>query len=122
MLELRGKFNSAKVFTDIIDEGAVSQIMTMLDQEFVQGQKIRIMPDVHAGAGCTIGTTMTITDKAVPNLVGVDIGCGMETVKLKEKHIEVQQLDKLICSLWLCSKEKAAQICEQDRSYKAFLL
>lgn len=96
MLELRGKFNSAKVFTDIIDEGAVSQIMTMLDQEFVQGQKIRIMPDVHAGAGCTIGTTMTITDKAVPNLVGVDIGCGMETVKLKEKHIEVQQLDKLI--------------------------
>ena len=61
-----------------------------------QGQQIRIMPDVHAGAGCTIGTTMTITDKAVPNLVGVDIGCGMETVRLKEKYIEPQKLDKLI--------------------------
>ncbi|MBR3418670.1 MAG: RtcB family protein, partial [Oscillospiraceae bacterium] len=60
------------------------------------GAKIRIMPDVHAGAGCTIGTTMTVTDTAIPNLVGVDIGCGMETVRLKEKHIELQKLDKLI--------------------------
>jgi RNA-splicing ligase RtcB len=54
------------------------------------------MPDVHAGAGCTIGTTMTITDKVVPNLVGVDIGCGMETIQINNKHIEVQKLDKLI--------------------------
>ena len=54
------------------------------------------MPDIHAGAGCTIGTTMTITDKVVPNLVGVDIGCGMETVKLKEKHLELQKFDKVI--------------------------
>lgn len=54
------------------------------------------MPDIHAGAGCTIGTTMTITDKIVPNLVGVDIGCGMETIKIKESHIELQKLDKLI--------------------------
>lgn len=54
------------------------------------------MPDIHAGAGCTIGTTMTITDKIVPNLVGVDIGCGMETVRIKEKHTELQKLDKLI--------------------------
>ena len=57
-----------------------------------EGAKIRIMPDVHAGAGCTIGTTMTIVDKAIPNLVGVDIGCGMETIILKEKHIELQKL------------------------------
>jgi len=54
------------------------------------------MPDVHAGMGCTVGTTMTITDKVVPNLVGVDIGCGMETALLKEKHIELQKLDKII--------------------------
>lgn len=54
------------------------------------------MPDIHAGAGCTIGTTMTITDKIVPNLVGVDIGCGMETIRIKEKHTELQKLDKLI--------------------------
>lgn len=75
---------------------AVSQIINLLNQEFVQGSKIRIMPDTHAGAGCTIGTTMTITDKIVPNLVGVDIGCGMETVLLENDHAELQKLDKAI--------------------------
>lgn len=96
MLELKGRYNTAKVFTDVIDENAISQIIELLNQPLSEGQKIRIMPDVHAGAGCTIGTTMTITDKAVPNLVGVDIGCGMETVRIRESYIEVQQLDKLI--------------------------
>lgn len=96
MIILNGKYNTAKVFTDVIDENAISQIITLCNQPVSKGAKIRIMPDVHAGAGCTIGTTMTVTDKAIPNLVGVDIGCGMETVKLKEKHIELQQLDKLI--------------------------
>lgn len=76
MLELRGKYNTAKIFTDIIDEASISQIMLLLNQEFVSESRIRLMPDVHAGAGCTIGTTMTIRDKIVPNLVGVDIGCG----------------------------------------------
>ncbi len=96
MIILNGKYNEAKVFTDVIDENAISQIIKLLNQPMAQGQQIRIMPDVHAGSGCTIGTTMTITDKAVPNLVGVDIGCGMETVRLKEKFIEPQKLDKLI--------------------------
>ena len=96
MLELKGKYNTAKVFTDTAEKSAVSQIENLLDQEFVTGSKIRIMPDVHAGMGCTIGTTMTITDKIVPNLVGVDIGCGMETVLLKDEHVELQQLDKTI--------------------------
>ncbi len=96
MIILNGKYNSAKVFTDVIDENAISQIITLCNQPVSKGAEIRIMPDVHAGAGCTIGTTMTVTDKAIPNLVGVDIGCGMETVRLKERHIELQQLDKLI--------------------------
>ena len=96
MIELTGKFNSAKVFTDIIDQASVAQIIDLCSQEFTIGEKIRMMPDVHAGMGCVIGTTMTITDKVVPNLVGVDIGCGMETIKIKEKHIELMQLDKLI--------------------------
>ena len=96
MLELRGRYNTAKVFTDLIDENAIAQIIMLLNQPMSEGQQIRIMPDVHAGAGCTIGTTMTITDKAVPNLVGVDIGCGMETVRIKESFIEVQKLDKVI--------------------------
>ncbi|HAP79038.1 MAG TPA: RNA-splicing ligase RtcB [Ruminococcus sp.] len=96
MIELSGKYNSAKVFTDIIEPDAISQIITLCSQEFSKDSKIRIMPDVHAGTGCTIGTSMTIKDKAVPNMVGVDIGCGMETVRIKEKHIELQKLDKLI--------------------------
>lgn len=96
MIILNGKYNSAEVFTENIDNQAIAQIIALCSQPFSAGSKIRIMPDVHAGSGCTIGTTMTITDKVVPNLVGVDIGCGMETAVLKEKHIELQKLDKLI--------------------------
>ena len=96
METVTGKFNEAIVYTDVVEDVAVKQIKTLCDQEFTKGSNIRIMPDVHAGAGCTIGTTMTITDKVVPNLVGVDIGCGMETIKIKNKHIELQKLDKLI--------------------------
>lgn len=96
MIELQGKYNTAKVFTDNIEHEAISQIINLLNQEFIHDSKVRIMPDTHAGAGCTIGTTMTITDKVVPNLVGVDIGCGMETVLLKDTHIEMQRLDKII--------------------------
>ena len=96
MIEVKGKYNEAKIFTDVVDEASLSQVRLLLDQEFTSGSKIRLMPDIHAGAGCTVGTTMTIQDKVVPNLVGVDIGCGMETVRIKEKHIELQKLDKLI--------------------------
>ncbi len=96
MIELKGKYNEAKIFTDVVDEASISQVLLLLNQEFVSGSRIQLMPDIHAGAGCTIGTTMTITDKIVPNLVGVDIGCGMEIIKVKEKHMELQKLDKLI--------------------------
>ncbi len=96
MLEVKGKYNTAKIFTDIVDQESIAQIMLLCNQEITSGSKIRIMPDIHAGAGCTVGTTMTITDKVIPNLVGVDIGCGMELIKIKEKHIELQKLDKLI--------------------------
>lgn len=80
MIEVSGRFNSAKVFTEDVDEKSLGQIKTLCDQRFSEGSRIRLMPDVHAGAGCTVGTTMTVTDKICPNLVGVDIGCGMETV------------------------------------------
>ena len=98
---VEGKFNSAKVFTDVVEEKSLEQIETLCNQEFVAGQKIRLMPDVHAGAGCTIGTTMTIGDKIVPNLVGVDIGCGMETLVIRaksevSKHFNPEELDKII--------------------------
>ena len=96
MIELKGKYNTAKVFTDTAGKTALVQIQHLLEQEFVSGSKIRVMPDAHAGMGCTIGTTMTIIDKIVPNMVGVDIGCGMETALLKDKRVELQQLDKAI--------------------------
>ena len=96
MIELNGKYNKAKVFTDNVEETATSQIIELCNQEFVKDSKIRIMPDTHAGAGCTIGTTMTMKDKVVPNLVGVDIGCGMYCVKLKDKGIDFEKLDEVI--------------------------
>ena len=96
MLELNGKYNKAKVFTNNIESMAISQIIDLCNQRFAKDSKIRIMPDVHAGAGCTIGTTMTITDKVVPYLVGVDIGCGMLCVKIADKEIDFEKLDKLI--------------------------
>lgn len=96
MIELQGEYNKAKVYTDNLEESAISQIINLLNQEFTADSTIRIMPDAHYGAGCTVGSTMTINDKIVPNLVGVDIGCGMETVILKDSHVELQKLDKVI--------------------------
>ncbi|MBR5682190.1 MAG: RtcB family protein [Ruminococcus sp.] len=116
MIELNGKYNSAKVFTEVIEQDAITQIIAFCSQPVSAGSQIRIMPDVHAGAGCTIGTTMTITDKVIPNLVGVDIGCGMETVRLREKHIELQKLDKLIYGKipsGFAIREKPHRYCEK---------
>lgn len=96
MFELRGKYNSCKVFTDLIENSAVSQLTLLMNQEFCKDSKIRIMPDVHAGAGCTIGTTMTINDKIVPNLVGVDINCGMLCIQIQETAFDPQKLDNII--------------------------
>ena len=96
MIELRGKYNVAYVYTDIIDQESISQIIEILNQPMSQGQTIRLMPDVHAGAGCTIGTTMTVGDKIIPNLVGVDIGCGMEVTYLAESEIDFARLDSVI--------------------------
>ena len=99
MIELQGKFGKAKIFTNMAEEAAVAQVINLLNQEFVSGSKIRIMPDIHAGAGCTIGTTMTVSDKVVPNIVGVDIGCGVETAILDDERVELQKLDKAIHNL-----------------------
>lgn len=96
IIELKGTHNSAKIFTDVVDEASISQVMLLLNQEFVRGSRIRLMPDIHAGAGCTIGTTMTLCDKVVPNLVGVDIGCGMECVLIKETEVDLKKLDEIV--------------------------
>ena len=96
MIRIEGKNNEALCYTSILEEAAAEQIRAVCDQEAFAGSRIRIMPDVHAGKGCTIGTTMTIRDKIVPGMVGVDIGCGMETVRLEEKEIDFYALDGVI--------------------------
>lgn len=93
MIEIAGKINTARCYAKTVDPRAVEQIRTMCDYPLTEGSKIRIMPDVHAGKGCTIGTTMTVTDKLCPNIVGVDIGCGMYTVKLNRTGLDMEKLD-----------------------------
>ena len=95
IMEIKGQFNTAICYAKIIGDNAVEQIRQLCDCEFTAGSRIRIMPDVHAGKGCTIGTTMTILDKAVPNLVGVDIGCGMYTVNLGKSELDLPKLDEI---------------------------
>ena len=94
-MEIKGKFATAISYAKEIEPAAEEQIRTLCDQQFTEGCRIRIMPDVHAGKGCTIGTTMTIRGKAVPNLVGVDIGCGMYTTKLGNKRIDFARVDEI---------------------------
>ncbi len=94
MIEIIGNFNTARVFATTLEDGAREQIKAVCDTEAFASSKIRIMPDVHAGKGCTIGTTMTITDKIVPAMVGVDIGCGMYTVYLGDIDIDFEKVDE----------------------------
>ena len=96
MLQLEGKYNTAKVYADSIDNSTISQIISILNIESFKDSIIMFMPDCHAGKGCTVGTTMTIHDKVVPNIVGIDIGCGVLAIKLKETRIDLPSLDSII--------------------------
>lgn len=97
MFEIKGKYTTAKIMTDNVEESAVAQITELVNNEVAHGSKIVIMPDVHAGAGCTIGTTMTFTDKIVPNLVGVDIGCTVSAYAIEPwVKLDVVKLDMII--------------------------
>ncbi|MBR6553421.1 MAG: RtcB family protein [Clostridia bacterium] len=99
MIEIKGTHNTALCYTDTMEEGAMEQIKTLCDMEVFAGSCIRIMPDVHAGKGCTIGTTMTIADKIVPAMVGVDIGCGMYTMALGKVALDLALLDEAAHSI-----------------------
>lgn len=96
MKYIYGKYTNAIIYTDVVNQEALDQVQMICDQEFTEGSQIRLMPDIHAGTGCTIGTTMTIGDKVVQNLVGGDIGCGMLTVCIGHQEIPLEQLDQLI--------------------------
>ena len=95
-IEIKGKVNTAICYARVVEDEAIEQIRRMCNYIITEGSRIRIMPDVHAGKGCTIGTTMTINDKAVPNIVGVDIGCGMYTVKLGNIDIDFEKVDEAV--------------------------
>lgn len=99
MIQIDGKFNTAICYTDTLEPNAYSQIEAVCNEEAFKDSKIRIMPDVHAGKGCTIGTTMTVVDKVVPNMVGVDIGCGMYTVSLGKADIDFEKFDEAAHSI-----------------------
>lgn len=96
MIELKGKYNTAKVYTDNIDNETISQIINLCNQDFVKDCKIRIMPDTHAGAGCVIGFTANLGTKVIPNIVGVDIGCGMQVIELGKIDMDLSSLDEII--------------------------
>ena len=117
MLQIKGKYNTAKVFTDNIEETAYAQILELMNQPWIKDNDVCIMPDVHAGAGCTIGTTMTIKDKIVPNLVGVDIGCGMLVIPLCIDVINFQELDDVIRNKIPCGKAHRSSVLPYVKSF-----
>lgn len=94
MFEIKGTVTTAVCYAKVVEEEAIEQIRRMCNYALTENSKVRIMPDVHAGKGCTIGTTMTVEGKACPNVVGVDIGCGMYTVMLSEKEIDFEKVDE----------------------------
>lgn len=97
MFEIHSKYDIVKVYAETIEEEAVNQIVNMANSPLGENAHIRIMPDAHAGAGCTIGTTMLITDKVCPNLVGVDVGCGVDMVKVNGNFEDrLPELDAVI--------------------------
>ena len=96
MKQIIGRYATATVYTDIIEETASEQIQQLCDQSFVEGCSIRIMPDVHAGTGCVIGFTADLGQRVIPNIVGVDIGCGMLTVELGKEPIDYVKLDQVV--------------------------
>ncbi len=104
MIEIVGKHNTAVCYTNELEPTAYAQIQSVCNEAAFKNSKIRIMPDVHAGKGCTIGTTMTIVDKVVPNMVGVDIGCGMYTVSLGKANINLAAFDEAAHSI-PCGRE-----------------
>lgn len=104
MVEIKGKYNEAIVFVDELEASSVGIIQKLVDDPASEGSKIRIMPDVHAGKGCVIGTTMTLHDRVVPFTVGVDIGCGVHVVKLKERRINLPELDSTIRKYVPCGR------------------
>lgn len=95
-ITLKGKYGEAKIYAKTIENDLISQCIELLNQPMTKNSQIRIMPDTHAGKGCMIGTTMKIENNLCPNLVGVDIGCGMLTVSIGKEELDFDKLDDII--------------------------
>lgn len=123
LIEIKGKINTAICYARVVEDEAIEQIRRMCDYPMTEGSRIRIMPDVHSGKGCTIGTTMTITDKAVPNVVGVDIGCGMYAYhrygSYRKEYHETERGNRSDCKrpagyLWICDSSGYLQVAARN--------
>lgn len=112
MISVQGKYNTAKVFTDELEKGAEAQIQTFCNEEYLKDSQIRVMPDVHPGKCCTIGTTMVIKDAVCPNFVGVDIGCftGDTLIPLSDGHSDIPISDTVDQDVWVYSVNENDQI------------
>ena len=96
MKTVKGTYAVAKIFTDDVEPYAEEQVKVICDNEIANGSTICMMPDIHPGKIAPIGLAMTITDKVIPQLLGVDIGCGMACVRLNKNNVEFQKLDRII--------------------------
>ena len=96
MIEINGKYTNAKIYTNQPQQAAIDQIDELVNQSFMAGTKVRIMPDYHAGKGCVIGTTIALSDCVVPNLVGVDVGCGVLVSEIGKGALDFNALDAAI--------------------------
>ena len=87
-MEVVGKYGKAVIYNDTVEQEAISQIINLLNQPMAENSHVRVMPDIHAGAGCVIGYTAKLTDYVVPNLIGVDIGCSVSAVSMKTVNLD----------------------------------
>lgn len=96
VFEIVGRYNRATVYAEMVDKDSFAQILRMCNNEKLKGSRIRMMPDTHASAGCTVGTSLTFDDRVNPSFVGDDIGCGMQVYELADRNIDFAELDRTI--------------------------
>ena len=96
MFEIVCRYNRATVYAEMVDKDSFAQILRMCNNEKLKGSRIRMMPDTHASAGCTVGTSLTFDDRVNPSFVGDDIGCGMQVYELADRNIDFAELDRTI--------------------------
>ncbi|MBD8521731.1 RtcB family protein [Lysinibacillus fusiformis] len=119
MIEIKGRYTEAKIYAETALPSAIDQIQELTNQAFMSGTKVRIMPDYHAGKGCVIGTTIHLQERVVPNLVGVDVGCGVFVAKLDVTTVDYEKLDTIIRT-YVPSGQEVHKELSPDRQFLAF--